>query len=82
VIAGLVGAGVGGYALLAKLTGHVDVPGWTSQVLVTCLIGGAILISNGFLGEYVGRIFEEAKGRPLYVISYRLERRTEEDRSQ
>jgi dolichol-phosphate mannosyltransferase len=74
VVAAFVGVGVVCWALFAKLTGHVDVPGWTSQVVVTCLIGGAVLISNGVLGEYVGRIFEEAKGRPLYVISYRHDR--------
>jgi dolichol-phosphate mannosyltransferase len=37
--------------------------------VVVCLIGGAILISIGVLGEYVGRIFEESKGRPLYVVA-------------
>jgi dolichol-phosphate mannosyltransferase len=45
------------------------VPGWTSSIAITCLIGGAILMSIGVLGEYVGRIFEESKGRPLYLVS-------------
>ncbi len=39
-------------------------------MVVMCVLGGAVLISNGILGEYVGRIFEENKGRPLYIVSY------------
>jgi dolichol-phosphate mannosyltransferase len=43
--------------------------GWTSLIAVTCIIGGAILISIGVLGEYISRIFEESKGRPLYLVN-------------
>lgn len=43
-------------------------PGWATVVALLCLIGGSILISIGILGEYIARIFEEVKGRPLYVI--------------
>ena len=49
------------------------VPGWSSSIVVTCLIGGAILISIGVLGEYVGRIFEASKERPIYLIASRVE---------
>jgi dolichol-phosphate mannosyltransferase len=45
------------------------VQGWTSVIVLLCLIGGGLQISIGILGEYVARIFEEAKGRPLYVIA-------------
>ncbi|XDD41505.1 glycosyltransferase family 2 protein [Leptospira sp. WS60.C2] len=45
-------------------------PGWATIVTLICLIGGSILISIGILGEYVARIFEESKGRPLYVIEF------------
>ena len=38
-------------------------------MVVTSAIGSALLISVGILGEYVGRVFEEAKGRPLYLIA-------------
>jgi len=69
VLVALAGVGVAIYALAAKLSGQFIVPGWTSQVVVSCFIGGAILVSNGMLGEYVGRIFEASKGRPLYVVS-------------
>jgi hypothetical protein len=38
-------------------------------MVVTCLVGGGILVSIGVLGEYVARIFEESKGRPLYLVA-------------
>ena len=50
------------------VTGATE-PGWASEMVLISVIGGAILISNGILGEYVGRIFEEIKERPLYVLS-------------
>jgi dolichol-phosphate mannosyltransferase len=51
----------------------IRVPGWSSLIVVTCLTGGAILISIGVLGEYVGRIFEASKERPIYLIASRVE---------
>jgi len=55
--------------LVQYALGLYIVPGWTSLMIVICLIGSAILISIGVLGEYVGRIFEESKGRPLYIVA-------------
>ena len=71
VLAAMAGLGEGVYAVARTLLGYYTVPGWTSVIVVTCLIGGAILISIGVLGEYVGRIFEEVKGRPLYTVAER-----------
>jgi dolichol-phosphate mannosyltransferase len=65
----LLGLGEGAYAVARALIIRDTVPGWTSSIAITCLIGGAILMSIGVLGEYVGRIFEESKGRPLYLVS-------------
>lgn len=65
------GFAYGGYAVWRVLTGRYVEPGWTSMLVVTCLIGGGILIGIGVLGEYIARIFEEVKGRPLYVVSTR-----------
>jgi len=45
------------------------VPGWTSIMLVLCLSNATLMIAIGILGEYVGRIYEEGKGRPLYLVS-------------
>lgn len=63
------GAAWATYAIARHLIVGDTVPGWTSQIVITCISGGAILISNGILGEYVGRIFEEIKERPLYLVS-------------
>jgi hypothetical protein len=45
-----------------------DVQGFSSTILTILLIGGIQLVSTGVLGEYIGRIYTEAKGRPTYVI--------------
>ena len=45
------------------------VPGWTSLMVVLCLSNAALLVAVGILGEYVGRIYEEGKGRPLYLVA-------------
>ncbi|HKV62431.1 MAG TPA: glycosyltransferase family 2 protein [Candidatus Acidoferrum sp.] len=55
-------------ALVAHFVGKT-VPGWTSLMIVLCLSNAALMIAVGILGEYVGRIFEEGKGRPLYIVS-------------
>jgi polyisoprenyl-phosphate glycosyltransferase len=60
------------YALARLALGLYVVPGWASVLVSTCLQSGVILMSIGILGEYVARIFEEVKGRPLYLISERF----------
>jgi polyisoprenyl-phosphate glycosyltransferase len=57
------------YALWRYYTGGFVVPGWTSLIVVNCLTSGAVMIWIGILGEYVSRIFEEIKTRPLYTVS-------------
>lgn len=44
-------------------------PGWASLMTVTTILSGTLLFSLGVLGEYVGRLFEASKQRPLYVVS-------------
>jgi glycosyltransferase involved in cell wall biosynthesis len=61
-------------AVIRTILGLYVVPGWTSLIVVTCLIGGSILVSIGVLGEYVARIFESSKQRPLYVIASQISR--------
>jgi dolichol-phosphate mannosyltransferase len=68
---GAFGLGYGVYAVGRFFLGYSNVPGWTSVIAVTCLVGGGVLVGIGILGEYVGRIFEEVKGRPLYVVGVR-----------
>lgn len=44
------------------------VPGWATLVVLLCLIGGSILVSLGIIGSYIGKIFEEVKSRPIYLV--------------
>ena len=50
------------------IVGH-DVPGWATLVAGMMFSAGIQLLSVGILGEYVGRIFDEVKQRPVYVVS-------------
>ncbi len=53
---------------IRKLLHDVDVPGYTSLMVVVLFLGGVQLITLGVLGEYIGRVYNEVKGRPLYVV--------------
>jgi dolichol-phosphate mannosyltransferase len=48
------------------------IQGWTSLLVVVLFLGGVQLISVGVLGEYIGRIYRETKGRPLYIVADRV----------
>jgi dolichol-phosphate mannosyltransferase len=65
----LIAFALGIWSLIVKATGFYNVPGWTSIVVVTTFIGGIQLIVLGVIGEYIGDIHTEVKGRPLYVVS-------------
>lgn len=45
------------------------VPGWASVVALQCAFSGMILLALGLAGDYIARTYEEAKGRPLYVVA-------------
>ncbi len=55
------------YAFVSYFNGDVE-KGWTSLILSIWFLGGVQLISFGIVGEYIGRIYTEVKGRPLYSI--------------
>src|ERR1700730_612438 len=57
------------YSVYSALVTKTTVPGWTSLVCLQVVFSGATLMAVGLLGDYVGRIYEETKGRPLYVIT-------------
>ena len=48
------------------------VTGWATLIVLETLLGGAILVCLGMVGEYVGRIYEEIKQRPIYIVRRRM----------
>jgi dolichol-phosphate mannosyltransferase len=55
-------------AIVARIGGWSAVPGWTSLLVVTAFLGGIQLMVLGMIGEYLGRVWEEVKARPLYIV--------------
>ena len=68
-ILGILGIEEACRAVVAHFMGWYVIPGWTSLMVVSSLIGSCLLISIGILGQYVARIYEQAKERPLYLVS-------------
>jgi dolichol-phosphate mannosyltransferase len=66
----MVGTAYGIYWLFGYLTGRITEAGWTSVVGLILMFGGVQLLSIGVLSEYVGRVYEEVKRRPRYVVDY------------
>ena len=67
----LIALGYGSWMVLRTLLFGIDLPGYASLMTAVLFLGGIQLIGMGVLGEYIGRIFEEAKGRPIYIIKER-----------
>lgn len=55
--------------LIKTLVYGVDVPGFPTLVISVMFLAGVQLISLGVIGEYLGRVYEEVKGRPLFIVS-------------
>jgi glycosyltransferase involved in cell wall biosynthesis len=56
------------FIVLRTLVHGVDVPGYASLLTVTLMLGGVQLIGLGVMGEYIARIYNESKQRPVYVV--------------
>jgi len=66
----------GGFLLIGvlvwlRLARRFDLPGWTSLMVIALFLGGIQLITIGIVGEYVARIYDEVKSRPLYLVARR-----------
>ncbi len=58
------------YVLSFWVSGHTErlAPGWSSLMFMLLLVGGALMVFLGFLGIYIGYIFQEVKHRPIYLV--------------
>jgi dolichol-phosphate mannosyltransferase len=57
------------YVLFETLVRRTTVPGWSSLVCLQVIFSGAILLAIGLVGDYLAKVYEESKGRPLYVLA-------------
>jgi glycosyltransferase involved in cell wall biosynthesis len=64
----LVSAVMGAWTLWVKLFTDHAVPGWASTLLPVYLLGGIQIFCTGVIGEYLGRVYQEVKSRPRYII--------------
>lgn len=60
------------YALVLRVFTNIWVEGWTALIIAVLFLGGVQLICVGIVGEYIARIYDEVKKRPLYVTSERI----------
>jgi glycosyltransferase involved in cell wall biosynthesis len=67
-IVALLSFSYGSFIVILALTSGIDIPGYASLLTVVLFLGGLQLLSIGVLGEYLGRLFIEVKGRPLYIV--------------
>lgn len=68
VILAAAGGAYGLYAIYSAVIEKTTIRGWASLLITTMVLGGVQLLFLGVIGEYVGRIYEEVKGRPNYII--------------
>ncbi|MGD0190179.1 MAG: glycosyltransferase family 2 protein [Rhizomicrobium sp.] len=69
MLVSIVGFAYAIFLIVRTLVQGVDVPGYASIMVVTMFLGGVQLLCLGFIGEYLGRLYVESKGRPLYIIA-------------
>ncbi len=71
-LVGATAAGLSGifalYSIYAKIVLHKSPQGFTALVLLISFLSGVLLFFQGIIGEYLGRVYEELKGRPIYVV--------------
>ncbi len=60
------------FYLIEKIFSNIDTKGWASTIIIILFLGGVQLLTIGIMGEYVGRIYDEVKQRPLYVVNEKI----------
>jgi dolichol-phosphate mannosyltransferase len=72
------GALAAAYLVAARIVGHAY-PGWTSIMVMTLVLSGFVILSTGITGLYIGKVFDQSRGRPLFVIDQIAERALEQE---
>jgi hypothetical protein len=57
-----------GWVLFERFVTRTAILGWPSLMVAVCILGGTQLVTIGILGEYLGRIYDEVRGRPNYLV--------------
>lgn len=60
------------YSVIRKLLGNNVITGWASLMVAITFFAGVQMLSLGIVGEYIARIYDEIKGRPLYIIKEKI----------
>jgi len=68
----LITCGLGAWVLYVRFFTELATPGWTSTVLPMFFLGGVQILCLGVMGEYLGRLYQEVKARPRYIIEKRI----------
>mgnify|MGYP001064196471 CR=1 FL=1 len=68
VFSALLGFAIGLWAFIQRMSGGAVIPGWASTMVAILFMGGVQLLTVGVMGEYIGRIYDEVRRRPLYLI--------------
>jgi polyisoprenyl-phosphate glycosyltransferase len=63
---------IGAWYVIQKMIGVALTPGLSTTVLVVCFFSGVQLLALGVVGEYIGRIYDETKRRPMYIVDKRV----------
>ena len=68
LVVALVGIAYGAFTVIDRFLHHGVVPGYTTLVVAVLVLGGVQLACLGIIGQYLGRVYEESKGRPLFIL--------------
>ena len=68
ILISLFAAGYAGFLIWYKLVLGIDLPGYPSLMVAVLFFAGVQLVSLGIIGEYLSRVYDEVKGRPLYLV--------------
>ena len=60
------------YNVIARLVGFISFPGYTTTIFSIWFVGGILLFVLGIIGLYVGKIFDQVKGRQIYIVRDKL----------